>query len=560
MGKIRSLSDDVIVKIAAGEVIERPAYVVKELIENSIDAKAQNINIEIEESGLKKILVWDDGEGMDKEDLSVCLLPHTTSKLEDDSLIKISTLGFRGEALSSIAATSDIIISSRPRNQKIAYVIRSEYGKATPISPKGSSFGTTVIVKNIFAAAPVRKKFVKNNKGEFGRILDIISQNALSNPGIGFKLTHNGKLIFNLPAKQSVMQRIRLLLGEEYYINLIPLKFEESYLKISGFICKPQYGSIGGKKQYIFVNQRRIIDHLISTAFKEAYGTLLETHLSPAFIVFLEIPFEMIDVNIHPRKETISFFDRQFIFDNLIKAATQTLTENNLTFSNLSWQKGENDKLTLSYAGRLLKGDPFIREDINYEEINWKNPILQIHNQYLICQSQSGVIVIDQHAASERVLFEKFKEAFKNYRNEKYHLPKALIMHLSYQESEHMMQVLTDMSNLGFVIEPFGNTSFKVEAVPKIFQDREIKPLLMELLEDLISETKLSDIDNKTQKMLAYLACRAAVKAGDKLSLNDRRKLIKELAKYPTFYTCPHGRPIKIELILSNLDKIFKRT
>jgi DNA mismatch repair protein MutL len=559
MGKIRELSPEIISKIAAGEVIERPCFAIKELIENSIDAGANDIRVEIEQAGLKKIQVIDNGEGMDEVDLKNCFLPHTTSKLKDDSLTAIGTLGFRGEALSAIAAVSDIKIISRQKETDFGSSVEVSKGKLLGIVKVGAPVGTSVTLENLFASVPARKKFLKSERTEFRHILDTIIHFALSYPRIRFEVYHNGKLIFDLLNNQSLIDRIKLLLGPSVYENMIPLNYEESYLKISGFLCKPQLATTNSSRQHLFVNNRHVLDNLISGAIKTAYGTMLESQTFPVFILFISLPKEIVDVNVHPRKELISFSDNQFIYNTIHTATCKTLSDHNLTFLNLSWVGKSSHGNTNSYLAKMLKR----------EILPWENETgvfdftktIQIHNLYLLCPSKKGILLIDQHAADERILYEKFTHEFLNQKNKReiYPLPQALLLDLSPVDAQTLLENLDTFADLGFLIESFGQNSFKIESVPAIFQDWDIISIIREILDDLIQFGSPKDITIKVQKMLSYLACRAAIKSGDKLTDQQAIDLIKELSGLDLAYTCPHGRPLKIEISLKEIDHLFKR-
>lgn len=568
MGKIRQLPPDIISRIAAGEVIERPSFAVKELLENALDAGATDIKIEIEQSGLKKIQITDNGEGMDQDDLFQSFLPHTTSKLIGDNFTFIATLGFRGEALASIASISHLKIISRVKDQPLGYLVEVSHGKILHHSPAGSPLGTSITVENLFASVPARKKFLRSPRTESRHILDMVTKFALSYPQVRFELSHNGKLIFDLLASQAltwearqtqILERVKTLLGPSVYETLIPIKYEESYLKLSGYLCKPQLSSSTKERQHLFINGRLVSDTLISGAVKEAYGQMLESTSYPIFLLFLNIPYETVDVNIHPRKEQISFYDPQFIYNTICQAVTQTLTEHNLTFSNLSWVSSNNPRSTQTYLGKLLKN-----EVLPWEEkpgVIDTCDVIQLHNLYLLCPTSSGVILFDQHAAHERVLFNQFLQAFQKQqaKKESYPLHQALLLDLSPADSEVLDENLSLFTDLGFTMQKFGNSSWKVEAIPKIFQDWNTLSIIGETLDDLRENGKPKEVTSQVKRMLSYLACRSAIKAGDKLTKQQAKDLIKQLSELDLAYTCPHGRPLKMEIPLKELDKLFKR-
>lgn len=568
MKKIHKLSPRVIAKISAGEVIERPAYVVKELVENAIDAKADYITIQVEEAGLKKIIVTDNGEGMSEEDLKECFKPHTTSKiLQEEDLADISSLGFRGEALSSIAAVSDVKIKSRIENVSSGVMIQIQEGKLIKVSPVGVPIGTSVIVERVFGNMPARKKFLKSIKSEFRHIVDVIMHYAIAFPQIRFYLSHDKRIILDFPQNQDILERISMLLGTSILEQLLPVAYEDSYITISGFISRPQINTHSTSKHFLFVNNRAITDRAITLAIKEAYGSLLESKGYPIFILFLTLPYETVDVNVHPRKEQVNFLNNQVLFEHVAQAVLQTLSEYNLTFQSISWKDdlvlGDEDSSrfgnTRSFAGKLLK-DSIIPWELKQEVID-SSEVTQLHNVYLLMQTKDGVLLVDQHAAHERILFEQFNRAFQEQRSkeEAFSLPQTIQFEISISDTEILKEYLSFFASFGFEIEHFRGNHFVVSTVPLLFKDRDIVKIILEILEDIRQEKTLKNIDNQTKKMIAYLACKAAIKAGEKVSKGEAKKLVEQLEKTANNATCPHGRPTKIEMTKNQLDRMFRR-
>lgn len=560
MKKIYPLSEQVIARIAAGEVIERPVYAVKELVENALDAHADSVTVIIEDSGLKKIVVTDNGDGMSKEDIVESIKPHTTSKLIDD-LIGISTLGFRGEALSSIASISQMTIQSRERVDAIGTQITVHVGEVESILPFGMPVGTTVTVENIFSSLPARKKFLKSERTEFRHILEVVIQYALSYKDVRFVLIHNDRTIIDLPKTQVYPDRLEKVLGYNFSEHLLPLIADESYIDVQGFISHPQVASSTQTKQYIFINNRVVTDKTISTAVREAYGNLLDKTQFPIFIFFLNIPYEMVDVNVHPRKEQVAFVNNTLVFDTIKNAVTQTLLSNNLTFHNVSFRQfSPRSGTTSSYASTVLKDtvEPWNVKDIG--KILKKSDVGQIHNLYLTIQTKNGFLLVDQHAAHERILYEQFLEEFKNKQklNMSKDLKKPIIIDLSFSDSELLNEYLDVFSQLGFEIEEFKGTSYRVNKIPELFIDRDITLLILDVLENIDKKIE-SDIDRYSDVMISYLACRSAIKAGEVLTKKEAEGLIQKLESTSHNATCPHGRPTKIEISLRELNRLFKR-
>jgi DNA mismatch repair protein MutL len=556
MNRIIKLPPELIAKIAAGEVIERPGFAVKELIENSIDANATQIKIILEDAGFRKIEVIDNGVGMSKEDLLESFKIHTTSKvITAENLVGIKTLGFRGEALASIAASANLTIQSRLRKNNGGNKITIRNGRLEKVSTVGMAEGTSVTVENIFSQLPARKKFLKSKVIELRFILEIVSNFAISYPQIKFNLTHNKKTLLDFFTSDNSFNRIKNLLGETIFQNLIPFNYEDSYLKISGYLAKPQTTSSNANKQYIFINNRKVTDKMVSLAVKEIFGNLIDSKSFPIFILFLEIPPELVDVNIHPRKEQVAFINQKTVFDNIQKAVLNTLLENNLTFS----KEKSFTKLTESFAGQFLK-ENVIPWDIRPKlEINLEE-VIQLHNLYLVVQTKDGVLYIDQHGAHERILYEQFLEEFKDSKakNQKFYLSDSFTTEFSLLETGIIKENLGLLKNLGFELEEFGKNSFKVLAIPSLFRDRDIQELLNSLVADL-ENGEIKDLDTKTDQMLKYLACRSAIMRGESLTKKQAKDLIKKLEETPNNYTCPHGRPTKFLINLEEINKYFKR-
>jgi DNA mismatch repair protein MutL len=561
--KIIQLPEFIVSKISAGEVIERPAYAVKELIENAIDAGADMIEIHIQEGGLKKILVQDNGEGMTRDDVEIAFLPHTTSKLKDEhELIGIKTLGFRGEALSSIAATATLTIRTRTQSEPGGTEIIVRNGKIENIAPIGTPPGTIVTVDNLFLNVPARKKFLKSVKTEFRLISDIITQFSLSYPSVHFVLTHNNKTILDLSRKQVLSDRVKKLLGQSTFDELLSFNFEDGYFKVSGFVGKPQIASKQNQKQFLFVNNRHVSDRMISLSVREAFGTLLPSSSTPLFILFVTLPPEIVDVNVHPRKEQVVFVNSKQVFDGVKQAITQVLNENNLTFNLAKFKYESSAQIgeTTSYSGRYLKESvlPWSRD----EAINFKptNKLLQIHQTYILLQTKNELCLIDQHAAHERILFEEFKYTFENNKKLKIHyeLSKPLPLSLSLKEAQLIEEYLSYFEDIGFAIEHFQGNNFLIRNVPTIFRGRNIEKIIRDMLSDFEMGT-LNSVDARTLRMLAFLSCRAAVKKGDILTDKQMKDILKKLDTTLNNTTCPHGRPTKIQISISELDKLFKR-
>lgn len=564
MQKIQKLPQHIVSKIAAGEVIERPSFAVKELLENSIDAGASVIEVHVEESGLKRITIIDNGEGMSKEDLFESFKPHTTSKIvSEDELLSIKTLGFRGEALSSIAAISTMSLKTRTPQSPGGTVVTLRNGVLENSAPVGMPVGTIVTVDQLFSSVPARKKFLKSAKTEFRHITDVIMHFALSYPKIHFVLTHNKKTVLDLPRKDRLEERIQLLFGEALFEQLMPLSFEDGYIRIEGYIGRPQVTSRNNQRQYIFVNNRHVSDKLIALAAKEGYGTLLPASSTPVFQLRITLPFEAVDVNVHPRKELVNFLNKKAVFDAIKLAITQTLAENNVTFHLAKFKQESSAKRgeTTSFAGSLLKETvlPWNRVAVGERVAGF--PLIQAHQTYLITSVKEGIALYDQHAVHESILYEQFVKAFSETKKKKevYSLSKPFPLHLSLLEKQVLEEYMEVFTHVGFSFEPFQGNTFLIRDIPVIFKGRKVEKIIRDMLDDLSQFEGVKHIDTASQRMLAFLSCRAAVKAGDVLPVKQREQLIKQLEKTQHNVTCPHGRPTKIILTKEQLASFFKR-
>lgn len=553
MGLIKSLPEKLVSKIAAGEVVERPASVVKELVENSVDAEASFIKIEIENAGLRKIQITDDGKGMSDEDIIECFKPHTTSKIfYEDDLFNIVTMGFRGEALSSISSVANVVIKSRQAQEISGNIIEIENGELIRHTSIGMPQGTTVLVRNLFGRLPARKKFLKSNKTEFRNILETVINFSLAHPEVGFFLSNDKRIILDLPSQSSVSERIRVLLGKDIYANLIPISYEEAYYKVSGFVVKPQISTSNRSKQFVFVNKRNVYDNLISTAVKDAYGSLLMPREQPAFVLFFETMPSLIDVNIHPRKEEVAFTDDNAVYELFKSAIEPAFVNEDLKYSFDDYIDNAVDYDFDDVVNSFLKDES--------EEFYDNEQILQIHNLYLVKQTKKGILIIDQHAAHERILYENIVKQIKEKSVDLVKdLSEPVLFDLSLSETEVLSEYSEILSGMGFDIESFGDNTFKISAVPFYVAAQNAEVLIKEVLEDLMQGKTPKSIDSKTDRALSFVACRSAIKAGDYLTPDEREKLFIELAKAKTIYTCPHGRPVKMELTMNELARMFKR-
>jgi DNA mismatch repair protein MutL len=543
MTRIKELSTDIIIKIAAGEVVERPVSIVKELIDNAIDAKATQIDIELLEGGNRSIRVIDNGEGIAKNELGLAIKPHTTSKIETiEDLQKISSLGFRGEALASIDHVASIIVESRKANSSLGWKIEQN-----KISSVGMQEGTRVTVQNLFDKVPARKKFLKSAQSELKIMIDTISDYLLSHPHIGFSLVNDKRQLLSI-SRGSVSDRLVHVFGKEASQQLLEVKRSDSYVQLVGFLTKPQIAASSNTIR-LFVNGRKVVDTLMSTAIRDAYSNLLFPRSYPIGVLFVTVPPELVDVNVHPTKREVRFINPKEIYEQITNAVLHTLTDNNLTFHNVSFRSDFSKALI-----NELQQDHIA----HIGEVVTNTTITQFHNVYLAVETMEGVMFIDQHAAHESILYYKLLDIFeKKEKNIKpIPLSEPYLFEATSAQSIIVESHLEKLATLGFEIELFGKNTFRIVSVPESIADRDITTILP-LLEHFIESGTL--LDEKNKRVLATLACKAAIKANQALSVDQRTDLVHALTSRNYAYTCPHGRPVKIEITLNELDRLFKR-
>jgi DNA mismatch repair protein MutL len=562
MGIIHILDESLINKIAAGEVVERPSSVVKELIENSLDAFATEISVEVKEGGISLIRVSDNGLGMDEEDAKLSLERHATSKISTvQDLFSIHTLGFRGEALSSIVAVAYVTISTRTKDDSEGTFIQAESGKIMQVKKTGCPVGTTVEISDLFFNTPVRKKYLKPISVEFSHILDIITRYALVHPDVFFKLSHNSKIILSSPKTKDLLGNITSIYGKDTAKNLIPVSYSTDYASISGYISKPSFTRNDRTQQSIYVNKRYIKNQIISDALHDAYHSLLFLDRQPIAVLIFEITPDKIDVNVHPSKDVIRVKQEQELHDFVFNAVKQALSTNNLipdvSIESTQAQatkkyKFESDKQCVLIARDkdLKKIEPVVAQ----ESIGPVLIIGQINKMYILAEDKKGLLIIDQHAAQERILYEQFMDMYEKKGVITQKLLKPKMVEVSPVEFTIIKDNLTLLNELGFETEEYGKNSFIVRTIPFIFE-RNYAMLIIDVFHELGSKS----MDSLKEERIIRFACRAAIKAGDELTKDEMRELIETLDKTKQPYSCPHGRPTMISISLSELERKFKR-
>lgn len=564
MANITVLPNSLINQIAAGEVIERPASIVKELVENSLDAGAHEIVCEVVGGGLEAVIVTDNGCGMPPEDAEMAFSRHATSKIAtEDDLTRIVTLGFRGEALASIASVSRIEMETKMRDEVAGIQLKIKDEKITRDSA-GCPEGTKISVFNLFYNTPARRKYMKAPNTEYKHILELMQNFALAHPEVAFKLINDGKVVID-SAPGDLEDRIADILGSEVAENLVPVYFGGAGFKISGYIGKPAIARSNRKGQWIFLNGRGIQNHLIAHAVREAYHSLLMGGKFPWFLLNLEVNPEDVDVNVHPRKLEVRFLKQNEVYKSVLKSVKEAL-DKNLLMPKVSWDseverqpRGIKEKIEEENREEVFEiAKAGVDDSLQFtgEEFPIR-PISQIANSYILAEDEEGLLIVDQHAAHERVMYDKLMNEKKKVASQPMLAP--LSVDLSAQEAEVLRGNLDFFSEIGFEIDEFGGNTFVIGAVPADVSAQDTSGLLRGVLDDLLNEKRTNDLEKRRERVIHYMACRSAVKFGQKLSFEEMKGLLRKLYKIERKETCPHGRPTMIRLTYDDLEKRFKR-
>jgi DNA mismatch repair protein MutL len=560
MPSIHIIPEELKNKIAAGEVIERPASVVKELIENSIDAMSSEIIIDIINGGKRLIKVSDNGTGMDREDALLCFQRHATSKLlKEEDLFNIKTLGFRGEALSSIASVSNMKIMTGTKKLNIGTSIELTGGNIKEIKEIVTS-GTTIEVRDLFFNTPARKKFLKKNATELYHIIDIITKESLSHWWISFKLRSDNKLILDLPSSTCYDERILNIYGKEFLDKLIRIKIQDDNITMDAFISNIDNLKNTRTHQFIFINNRPIKDQLINHAVYSAYDGLIPRDKQPIFFIFLKINPEKIDVNVHPTKREVRLDDKEMVYQFIKKHIKSALVEKREQFvkeflqKNIDIHKGLKDPQTLNTLNNLHTKS--ILEVSENFELNYKTslPFINIGDTFIAISGKAGLTLIDFHAAHERILFERFLKGI-DLTSSQLLFPKQIQLPLN--EYKTIVENSDILMEFGIHIEDFGQNTIIIRSLPDVLIQADIESILLDIASFILKE-RTSNIPIK-KSIAAKLACHSSLRGMRILSQEEVNNLITELEKTENPEQCPHGRPTRIFFSLDELKKMFKK-
>lgn len=603
--RVQVLPDVVANQIAAGEVVERPASVVKELVENSIDAGAARINVDLEQAGTALIAVVDDGEGMARDDAVCAFARHATSKLSEvDDLLRIATLGFRGEALASIGAVGETTMVTRRREDLSGTRVVVRDSEIVEVSEAGAPVGTRIEVANLFANTPARRKFLKAPATEVGHVSELLTRLALAWPQVAFRLSHNGRTLLDHGAVDDHAERVRQVLRGERAQGLLDLRHETGIGTVHGWISNTHLTFPSQRQIFTYVNRRYVRDKVVTHALMAGYSTLLMHGRYPAAVVFVEVPYDEVDVNVHPAKSEVRFRRSGAVHDLIVQGVHRRLRSDD------AGRRSGADMPAATSAGapigqlllRPMVGAParggFVAPgptatgvwpsgvglprpgavgtaDAGFDPAIVPRPVApdgsggffanlrvlgQVFGGYLICESDDQLVLIDQHAAHERVMFERLRAAQRGGVVPRQRLLVPVVVDLGPREAVLLRQYLDRLAELGFEVEPHAGDSFAVRAVPALLGDSDAAVLVRDLAEDLVEIGRSRRLDDATESILSRLACHSAVRVGQGLSPEQVRALLRSMDHTDFSGHCPHGRPSFIGVSRGELERWFKRT
>ncbi len=591
---IRQLSPAVINRIAAGEVIERPASVVKELVENAIDAGASNIDIVTSDGGLSLIRVIDNGSGMSKEDLLLSVERHATSKLDGEDLLDIGTLGFRGEALPSIGSVAKLSIQTKKRDSD-GYALNIDAGVKKPIKPAALNPGTTIEVRDLFYATPARLKFLKSERSENAAITDVAKRLAMAHPNISFSLTTGERASlrltgYDLPDEKKWLSRLGNIMGKEFEENALPIFAEREKVKLEGFAGLPTYHRANAQLQFLFVNGRPVKDKLLVGAIRAAYGDFIPNGRYPVLALFVSISSQEVDVNVHPAKSEVRFRDPGRVRGLIVGALREALnnaghratnTVGAEAFTHFTSQTGSNthsspynhmSKRTNSFFGEAAQPTidgldaPSADNSVNAlqpsaEELS--KPLgaarAQLHKNYIISQTEETIIIVDQHAAHERLVYERMKKAMAEGKVKRQILLIPEVIDLDTEDVVRLASRASEFEELGLVLEAFGQKAIIVREIPTLLGQTDIQGMIKDLADDLTNDDTVLSLKEKLDHVCATMACYGSVRSGRGLNAEEMNSLLREMEATPHSGQCNHGRPTYVELHLSDIEKLFGR-
>ena len=603
---IRRLPAQTVNRIAAGEVIERPASVIKELVENALDAGASQIDIRYEDGGRTVITVTDDGKGMDPANLSLAVERHATSKLPDDTdLLNIATMGFRGEALPSIGSVARLSLISQTEDDDSAWELRVEGGVKHDLrpAPRFGLHGTRVDVRDLFYATPARLKFMKSERSESMAISDIVKRLAMANPHVGFTLTNGQRTSLRVSgtplSEDGRLVRLSKILSDDFGANAVAVEAEREGIELSGFAGLPTFSRGNSAHQYLFVNGRPVKDKLLTGAVRGAYQDFLARDRHPVVALYLDLPLEHVDVNVHPAKSEVRFRNPGLVRGMIVSALRHALAEAghraSTTVSDYALGKIQTEQANYAYQGRYggtsrgyapppFSNDPALQPLIDgmsarVEETpdGFVSPIpgqadqvpiedyplgmarAQLHETYIVAQTGDGIVIVDQHAAHERLVYEEMKQKMAGQGVPRQTLLIPDVVELGETDTARILARHEELAELGLVIEPFGQGTICVRETPALLGEVNVQGLLRDLADDLAEYDEALSLKERFEHVCGTMACHGSVRAGRRLNAAEMNALLRQMEATPHSGQCNHGRPTYVELKLADIERLFGR-
>ena len=577
---LRRLPDAVVNRIAAGEVVERPAAALKELVENAIDARAGRIDCGLRAGGAAWISVDDDGAGIARDDLVLALERHATSKLADDDLVDIRTLGFRGEALPSIGAVSRLTITSRAEGAAEAWRISVDNGDVGAVEPAARARGTRVEAAGLFRAVPARLKFLKSARAEYLAAADMLKRLAMARPAVAFSLEHDGRRAWASPAASDPLARLADVLGAEFADNSVPVALEADGLSLTGHAGLPTWHRGTAQAQYLFVNGRPVRDRLLQGAVRAGYEELVPRGRFPVLALFLDVPPDRVDVNVHPAKTEIRFRDGGRVRSLIVSALRRALAEEG--------HRAAAPAAAAPLIGRFRPGGTAAPPPLQLAEraAEWQAPLdpglppsapppapeapdaaglplgaarAQLHDTYIVAQTGDGIVLVDQHAAHERLVLERMRRALADGPPPRQALLLPEVVELGEAGAGRLAAKAEELGELGLVLERFGTEAVLVRETPAALGEADVKGLVRDLADDLAEHGLALTLKERLEDVAATMACHGSVRAGRRLGAQEMDALLREMEATPRSGQCNHGRPTYVELKLADIERLFGR-
>ncbi len=580
---IRLLPENLINQIAAGEVVERPASVVKELVENSLDAGASDIVVTLEKGGKRLIRVMDDGAGMAREELVLALTRHATSKISTlQELEAVATLGFRGEALPSIAAVSRLRLATRSADDEHAWELRAEGGSIDGPAPAAGEIGTRVEVRDLFYNVPARRRFLRTERTEFGHIDELLRRLALARFDVRFELRHDGRVVRSLaPARtaEEAAARLASLFGREFLAHAMELDEQRGPLSLTGWVAEPRFNRAQADRQFFFVNGRMVRDRVVAHAVRQAFRDVLFHGRHPAFVLFLELPPTAVDVNVHPQKHEVRFREARAVHDFLYSVLHRALAESGAGAGALRPGSAVDGAGTGMDMGSAPVAIPMaLREQVaGYAQPSTSPPVsaapggedgevpplgyalAQLHGIYILAQNRQGLVLVDMHAAHERITYERLKAGVGGQGIRSQRLLVPLPVPVSEREAEAVEQRAAQLAELGLECERAGPESVVIRGVPTLLQAADLPELLRDVLGELERHGASRRLESAVDEVLSSMACHASVRAHRRLEVAEMNALLRDMERTERAAQCNHGRPTWVQLDMGSLDRLFLR-